>query len=126
MKILMALNVIATEQANSTECTMECVHQFLDYMATHPDAVIIFRMSDMILNIHSDASYLSAGRACSRAGGYLFLVSLLVHNQPIFLNGNIQITCSILKLVSASAVEVELGALLLNAQESKILILILY
>ena len=79
----------------------------------------------MILNIHSDASYLSATNACSRAGGFFFLGSLPKDGEPIFLNGNILITCSILKLVAASAAEAEMGALFLNAQEAKIIRLIL-
>ena len=89
MTILTALNAIASEQAAPTERTMARVHQFLDYMATHLDAVMRFRASDMILNVHSDASYLSAGRARSRAGGYFFLGSLPTNKAPIFLNGNI-------------------------------------
>ena len=35
------------------------VSQLLDYLATHPDAKIRYHASDMVLNIHSDASYLS-------------------------------------------------------------------
>ena len=60
MTILMALSEIASQQANPTERTMKRVKQFLDYMYTHPDAVIRYRSSDMILNLHSDASYLTA------------------------------------------------------------------
>jgi hypothetical protein len=90
-------------------------------MWTHPDAKIRHRASDMILNIHSDASYLSAPRARSRAKGYFFLGSLPVDSDPIKLNGAIHITCTILKLVTASAAEAELGALFLNAQEAKVL-----
>ncbi len=73
----------------------------------------------MILNIHSDASYLSAPKARSRAGGYFFLGSLPHDGDPIRLNGAIHITCTILKLVAALAAEAELGALFLNAQEAK-------
>jgi hypothetical protein len=69
----MALLEIALQQAAPTENTMEHVNQFLDYMWTHPDAIIQYRASDMILNVHSDASYLSAPKACSRAGVYFFL-----------------------------------------------------
>ena len=69
----------------------------------------------MILNLHSDASYLSAGQGRSRAGGF-FLGSIPRDNQDIQLNGNIHITCAILKLVAASAAEAELRALFLNAQ----------
>ncbi len=55
---------------------MKRVNHFLDYMWTHPDAKIRYSASDMILNVHSDESYLSAPKARSRAGGYFFLGSL--------------------------------------------------
>jgi hypothetical protein len=45
----------------------------LDYLATHPDATIWYHASDMILHIHSDASYLSVSNARSRLGGLFFL-----------------------------------------------------
>ncbi len=79
----------------------------------------------MILNVHSDALYLSAPKACSLAGGYFFLSSIPQDGDPIKLNGAIHITCTILELVAASAAEAELGALFLNAQEAKVLQLIL-
>ena len=107
--------MVATQQEKPTESTMKRVHQLLDYMDTHPKAIIRFRASDMILNIHSDDSYCSAGRGRSRAGGYFFLGSISMNGQPIKLNGNIHIKCAILKLVAASAAEAELGALFLNA-----------
>ena len=97
------------------------VYQLLDYMATHPKAIIRFHTFDMILNIHSDASYCSAGRGHSQAGGYFFLGSIPVNGQQIKLNWNIHITFAILKLVAASTAEAELGALFLNAQEAKLL-----
>jgi hypothetical protein len=75
----------------------------------------------MILNIHSDASYLSAPCAPSHTSGYFFLSSLPVNGDPIKLNGAIHITCTTLKLVAASAAEAELGALFLYAQEAKVL-----
>ncbi len=90
-------------------------------MWTHPDAVIHYRALDMVLNVHSDTSYLSAPRAQCRAGGYFFLGSLPIDGNPIKLNGAIHITCTILKLVAASAAEAKLGALSLNAQEAKVL-----
>ena len=58
--ILMTLSEISSHQAAPAENTMKHINHFLDYMWTHPDAVIRYRVSDMILNIHSDASYLSA------------------------------------------------------------------
>ncbi len=56
---LPALGSIASEQAKATEMPeLKCM-QLLDYLATHPDATVRFRASVMVLNIHSDASYLS-------------------------------------------------------------------
>jgi hypothetical protein len=121
----MALWGIASQQAAPTENTVKRVNQFLDYIMTHPDAIIQYRASDMIPNVHSDTLHLSAPKACSRAGGYFFLGSIPQDGDPIKLNGAIHITCTILKLVAAFAAEVELGALSLNAQEAKVLQLIL-
>jgi hypothetical protein len=69
---LMPLNDIATEQTKATE-KRAATNQFLDYLATHPDATIRYHASDMILHIHSDASYLSVSNARSRLGGLFFL-----------------------------------------------------
>ena len=84
--ILMALSEISSQQSAPTENTMKRVNQFLDYMWTHPDAIIRYRASDMILNVHSNASYLSAPKARSRAGGYFFLGSVPRDGDPIKLN----------------------------------------
>ena len=43
------------------------------------------------------------------------------NGQTIKLNGNIAVTCVILKLVAASAAKAELGALFLNTQEARII-----
>jgi hypothetical protein len=69
LTILMALSDIATQQSVPTKNTKRRVDQFLDYMWTHPDAVIQYRTSNMALNIHSNESYLSAPCAQSHAGG---------------------------------------------------------
>jgi hypothetical protein len=125
MTILHALSAIASEQANPTERTLKRVQQLLHYMHSNPTAVIRFRASNMILNVHSDASYMSAGKGRSRAGGYFFLGSMPRDGEPIQLNGNIAITCAILKIVAASADEAELGALFVNTKEARVIRLIL-
>jgi hypothetical protein len=56
--MLTALGSIATQQANLTKNTMIKVKQFLDNAFTHPDAIVTYQASDMVLAIHSDASYL--------------------------------------------------------------------
>jgi hypothetical protein len=117
---LMGLSTLASEQADATQHTITNTEQMLDYLATHPDATIRYCASDMILNIHSDASYLSARGAKSRASGHFFLGWLPRDNQPIRLNGAIFTLCAILKFVAASAAEAELGALFMWAKEGRI------
>jgi hypothetical protein len=110
----MPLNDIATEQTRATEKTQAATNQLLDYLATHPDATIRYHASDMILHIHSDASYLSVSHARSRLGGLFFLGN----NPPEqdTLNGSILNVASVIKNVVASAAESEVGARFHNAQ----------
>ena len=121
----MALSSIASEQTKATKITKCKVRQFLDYLATCPDAQVKYNASDMILNIHSDASYLSEFNAHSCFAGYYFLASTPKPHNHITINGNIFILCGIAKFVVASAAEVKLGARFMNAKEGKIIHLIL-
>ena len=57
--MLVALSAIASEQATPTKNTLKKISQFLDYTVTNPDSVLTYQHSDMILNVESDASYLS-------------------------------------------------------------------
>ena len=60
--LLMGLNKIASQQENATERTGSLVTHILNYCATYPDAVLIFDASNMILHIHTDASFLSESK----------------------------------------------------------------
>ncbi len=70
MTALMVLSTIASKQTTGTEQMIEKALQILDYLATHPNATLKFRASDMVMNIHSDASYLAEPKARSRACGH--------------------------------------------------------
>jgi hypothetical protein len=118
--ILMALSSIASEQTKGTTSTMAKAKQLLDYLATHPNATVWFRASNMVLNIHSDASYLSEKNAQSRACGHFFLGWEPKDGDPIKLNGSFFTLCNILHFVVSSAAEAELGALFLNCKEGVI------
>jgi hypothetical protein len=112
--VLVPLNDIATEQTKATEKTQAATNQLLDYLATHPDATIRYHASDMILHIHSDASYLSVSNARIRLGGLFFL-----GNKPPghdTLNVSIINFDSLIKNTVASAAESEVGACFHNAQ----------
>jgi hypothetical protein len=117
MTVLMALSTIAMSQAAPTKQMMERCIQLLDYLAMHADAKIRFYKSGMIINIHSDASYLSEQKACSRACGHFFMGSAPVNRQPIKLNGAFYTNLVILKFIVASAAEAEFGALFHNCQD---------
>ncbi len=69
----------------------------------------------MILAIHSDASYLSKAKACSRVGRHFFCSSD-TKDPPN--NGAILNISKILNAVMSSAAEAELGALYINAREA--------
>jgi hypothetical protein len=84
--VLMALSIIASKQANGTENTMLITKQLLDYLATHPAATMQFHASNMVLNIHSDASHLLEANAHSRACGHFFMGWCPNPNKPIMLN----------------------------------------
>eukprot|EP00957_Ditylum_brightwellii_P120381 9185224-Ditylum_brightwellii.AAC.1 len=66
--MLVATGTIAATQTKGTQETAKAVMHLLNYATTHPNAVICYHRSDMILKIHSDASYLSEREARSRAG----------------------------------------------------------
>ncbi len=79
----MALSTIASKQTTGTEQMIEKALQVLDYLVTHPNATVKFRASDMVMNIHSDASYLIEPKARSRACGHFFMGWMPKDNKPI-------------------------------------------
>ena len=110
LTVLMALSTIASEQSKGTKNTMLKIKRLLDYLATHLDATVRFHASDMIFNIHSDASYLSEANAHSRACGHFFVGWRADPTKPIKLNGAFFTLCAILRFVIASSAEAELAA----------------
>ena len=124
--ILVPVGTLASQQSQATQSTYKSLSQLLDYLATHPDASIRYNASDMILWVHSDASYLSESHARSRSGGYFYLSNRLNNpTQPPLPtdplpshNGPIYIHSSIMKNVMSSAAEAEVGALFDNSKEA--------
>jgi hypothetical protein len=117
MTVLMALSPIAVEQTKATEKTLGRCLQLLDYLASNSEAKVKYHASDMIMNIHSDASYLSETKARSRACGHFFMGWMPKNGEPIKLNGAFYVNTTILRFVVASAAEAELGALFHNCQD---------
>ncbi len=117
MTVLMGLSSIAVEQTKATEKTMERRIDLLNYLATNQDAKVRFRASDMVMNIYSDASYLSETNSQSRSCGQFFMGWMPKNDEPIQLNGAFYVSTIILRFVVASAAEAKLGALFHNCQD---------
>jgi hypothetical protein len=71
--LLLALSALASQQANPMEQMLALCRQFSDYMASQDKAVLTYKASNMVLAIHSDASYLSEPKTRSRAGEHMFM-----------------------------------------------------
>ena len=106
--MLHVLNELAAAQSTGTQQTMGAITHFLNYCSTHPDSSITYHASDMILHLHSDASYLTAPKARSRVGGPFYL-----GNQPdqsnLQPNGPILAFAKVIKAIVSSAAEAEVG-----------------
>eukprot|EP00804_Cyclotella_cryptica_P025870 CCRYP_002727-RH/>CCRYP_002727-RH protein AED:0.35 eAED:0.35 QI:0/0/0/1/0/0/2/0/354 len=120
--LLCPISATASQSAHPIEDTMKQTHQLLDYLASQDDAVLTYNASEMILGVHSNASYLSEPNACSRVGRHFFL-STNASVPPN--NGAILNIAHIIKHVMASATKAELGALYITAREAVYLCIIL-
>ena len=123
--LLTALSTLATQQTKGTQQTMKDIAQLLNYCATHPNAVIRYKKSDMILHVESDASYLSESKARSRVAGYYYLSNNTTNNTAFddtdyvaMPNGPVHVLCQIMKEVVSSAAEAEVAGLFHNARDA--------
>jgi hypothetical protein len=114
--ILVALITMASAQAKDTAATAEAINQFLEYCTTHPDAEVRYHPSDMVLQVSSNAYYLSEPEVRSRTGGHFYLGNNDRRQQQI--NGPIMCLSSIIKHIMSSAVEAEVGSIFNNAKEA--------
>jgi hypothetical protein len=102
--MLTAISALSSQQATATYETNLKLLQLLHYADSHPNALIRYSASEIILNIHSDAGYLNETEARSRAGGHLFMSSKPKGGQQQH-NGALLILSTIIRMVAASAAE---------------------
>ena len=129
--ILPALNTLAEQQSSPTKNMEAAITHFLDYAATNPSVIIQYKASNMILQIDSDASYLSDPSANIRTGGNYYLSLLPTGPKkypklPPPANGPIHTECRSLKHVVASTDEAEVGGIFHNGQTGVPLIITLH
>lgn len=89
--------------------------QLQDYVSTHPNTGILCKACNMILAIHTDASYLSEINGKSRASRHFYLTN---NNDKTFNNRAILILTSIIKHVMSSASEAKLTALFYGCKQA--------
>jgi len=116
--MLVALNAIALQQASATETTTHACIDLLNYAATHPEGIVKFFLSDMVLYNYTDASYLSEANACFRAFGFFWLSAHpgKFNGLATPLNGALHVLTGIMRNVLSSAAEAETGSAFINAQ----------
>ena len=100
LTIIKTLNKLAMQKSALTEKTDQDVKRFLYYCATHPDSKIIFFASEIILQVHSDASYMNETKELSTAIGQYFLGNSKKSGKINVLNGAIYTLC---KIIGAAA-----------------------
>jgi hypothetical protein len=113
---------LATQQAKSTFATLKGITKLLNHAAaTHPDAEVRFRASDMVSHIDNDASHLSEYKAHSRAASCHCLSSHpdKLQGKPPAFCGSVSALCSIMREIVSSTAEAELGALFHNGREAR-------
>eukprot|EP01034_Spumella_vulgaris_P024130 gene24130-30440_t len=114
--MLTAVNKIGSKQAMPTVAVQQDAQRLLQYAAHNPDASITYHASDMVLAIHSDASYLSETKSRSRAGGFHFLTNRKTNSNSVTLvNGAIECISTIIPSVVSSAGEAEYAGMFINA-----------
>ena len=101
-----------SNKSEGSEKTLIAQQHFLDYCYWNPNAVKLYKASDMILFVNSDASYLTAPGSKVAPGGFFYLGN---KNESI-INSSILYLTTIIKNVMASAAEAEIAALFLNAR----------
>ena len=88
------------------------INQFLEYVATHPNAKIRYHSIQMHLWIHSDASYLNESKSRSRNGGFFYLsnkpkLTIKPNGPPPKLNAPVLVNSKIIDTFMYSVQESE-------------------
>ena len=121
--MIVAISAIASQQSKATQTTRDATVWLLNYSVSHPNATIRYSASEMVLDLYSDASYLSEPGACSHVGGNHFLGNKSTDptKPPLTdspLNGPIYNVSKILHNVMVSAAEAEIGVTFHNGEEA--------
>ena len=93
---------------------MDKAKYFLDYSASHSDAILYYSTSDMVLAAHIDAYYLTKPKVRSRDRGHFFMSNSAPNPEN---NGAALTIAQIIKNVMTPAADAEIGALYINSRQ---------
>ena len=108
--MLRAINEILRVQSRPTRDTAEKSKIILDYVAMYPNAIFIYKDSDMVLHVDSDAAYVTMPEARNCYAGHFYLSnwpspSPIKHNPGR--NVPMHTECKTIRNVVSSAAESE-------------------
>jgi len=119
--IIYAINKISRE--GNTQAALEKTRRLCDYLATNPNAQIVYKASDMILKGISDATFDSEPNSKSRYAGLLYFGNKNdepTNTRPNFINGTISSWTKVHKHIVTSAAASEYGGLFHLAREAEV------
>ena len=96
-----AVNMLSEQQSAFTENPNKAVQCLIDYCRSYPNDYLIFIACDMILNIQSNASYLSRRYARFLAGGLFYPGN---GSKLTDINNPLDVLCQIIDVVVSSAI----------------------
>ena len=103
-RVLPATCALASALTTATLNTMADLERLLGYASMHPNGMKVFRPSSMILDVFTDASYLSRPKAGSVAGSFHHLARV---HDPDFINAPISVHSTRIPVVCSSVQEAE-------------------
>ena len=101
--------------SKSNERNNEKTLYFLDYLTSHPTVIVTYRRRNMVMNVHSNISYLVEPKARSRAGGRYVMSNNVVNPED---NGTVLNIAQIIKNTMSSAAEANIDASFINLQQA--------
>jgi len=111
--MITAINKIGSRQAGADVTILPDIERFFQYALRWSNNVMRIHASNMILNVHSDASYLSETKARSRAGAFMCMGTELHGARP---NAPVLYLSVIIATIVDSATAAEYAAAFIAAQ----------
>jgi len=108
--VITAICKVAREQSAPTKETVKKVKRILQYLYWHRNEAIKFTPQEMILQCHSDASYLSEPISKSRIAGIFWIGEDIILNPKYKIDGVISVDTHVVKNICTSIAEAEYTA----------------